>query len=137
MKTILENPVEMIRQGAPRIIRSDKELERYTDVLFELTSLTKPSVAEIETINLLSLLIEKYESERFPLQAGSPIEVLKFLMEQNGLQQRDLRDALGSESHVSLILSGKRNLTVPHVQRLSRRFGVPASVFLETVADAA
>jgi len=137
MRAILENPVEMIKQGAPRIIRSDKELERYTDVLFELTSLTKPTVAEIETINLLSLLVEKYESERFPLQASSPIEVLKFLMEQNGLQQRDLTDELGSESNVSLILSGKRNLTVSHVQRLGRRFGIPASVFLENVADAA
>jgi HTH-type transcriptional regulator / antitoxin HigA len=137
MKAILENPVEMIRQGAPRIIRSDKQLERYTDVLFELTSLTKPTVAEIETINLLSLLIDKYESERFPIQASSPIEVLNFLMEQNGLQQRDLMEELGSESNVSLILSGKRNLTLPHMQRLSRRFGVPASVFLESVADAA
>ena len=71
------------------------------------------------------------------MQGSSPIEVLKFLMEQNGLQQQDLTGELGSESNVSLILSGKRNLTVPHVQRLSRRFGVPASLFLESVADAA
>ena len=70
------------------------------------------------------------------MQGSSPIEVLKFLMEQNGLQQQDLTGELGRESNVSLILSGKRNLTVPHVQRLSRRFGVPASLFLESVADA-
>jgi HTH-type transcriptional regulator/antitoxin HigA len=104
MKAMLENPVEMIKQGALRIIRSDKELERYTDALFELTALAKPTVAEIETINLLSLLIDKYESERFLLQASSPIEILKFLMEQNGLQQRDLTEELGSVSNVSLIL---------------------------------
>jgi len=137
MKKVFANPVEMIERGAPRLIRSDKELERYTDALFELTALAKPSVAEIEAINLLSLLIDKYESERFAIAAASPIEVLKFLMEQNGLQQRDLMGELGSESNVSLILSGKRNLTLSHVQRLSKRFGVSPSVFLESLATAA
>ena len=137
MKKVFANPVEMIERGAPRLIRSDKELERYTDALFELTALAKPSVAEIEAINLLSLLIDKYESERFAIAAASPIEVLKFLMEQNGLQQRDLLGELGSESNVSLILSGKRNLTLSHVQRLSKRFGVSPSVFLESLATAA
>jgi HTH-type transcriptional regulator/antitoxin HigA len=137
MKTTLADPVRMMELGAPRLIRSDAELERYTEALFELTALAKPTAAQMEAINLLSLLVEKYEAERFPMAASSPIEVLKFLMEQNGLQQRDLMEELGSESNVSLILSGKRNLTVPHVQRLSRRFGVPASVFLEGVARAA
>jgi HTH-type transcriptional regulator/antitoxin HigA len=137
MKTTFADPVRMMELGAPRLIRSDAELERYTEALFELTALAAPTVAQMEAINLLSLLVEKYEAERFPMAASSPIEVLKFLMEQNGLQQRDLKEELGSESNVSLILSGKRNLTVPHVQRLSRRFGVPASVFLEGVAKAA
>jgi HTH-type transcriptional regulator / antitoxin HigA len=137
MKKILANPVEMIERGAPRLIRSDKELERYTEALFELTALAKPTVAEIEAIELLSLLVETYEAERFRIAASSPIEVLKFLMDQNGLQQRDLVSELGSESNVSLILSGKRNLTLAHVQRLGRRFGVPGSVFLESMADAA
>lgn len=137
MKRTLANPVEMIERGAPRLIRSDKELERYTEVLFELTALEKPTVSEIEAINLLSLLVEKYESERFAVPAASPIEVLRFLMEQNGLQQRDLAQDIGSESNVSLILSGKRNLTIPHIRKLSRRFGVPVAVFLESVATAA
>ena len=121
MKTTFADPVRMMELGAPRLIRTDEELERYTEALFQLTALEEPTVAEMEAINLLS----------------SPVEVLKFLMEHNGLQQRDLMPELGSESNVSLILSGKRNLTVPHVQRLSRRFGVPASVFLESVATAA
>jgi len=137
MKTTFADPVRMMELGAPRLIRSDAELEWYTEALFQLTALEEPTVAEMEAINLLSLLVEKYEAERFPIAASSPIEVLKFLMEQNRLQQRDLMEELGSESNVSLILSGKRNLTVPHVQRLSRRFGVPASVFLESVATAA
>ncbi len=137
MKKTLANPVKMIELGAPRLIRSDAELERYTEALFELTALAKPNATEMDAINLLSLLVETYEAGRFPIEASSPIEVLRFLMEQNGLQQRDLMEDLGSESNVSLILKGKRNLTVQHIQRLSRRFGVPVSVFMETRPEAA
>jgi HTH-type transcriptional regulator/antitoxin HigA len=137
MKKKLADPVKMIESGAPRLIRSDAELERYTEVLFELTSLPKPTIAQLETINLLSLLVETYEAQRFPLEGSSPIEVLRFLMEQNGLQQRDLVAELGRESNISLILAGKRNLTIPHIQKLSRRFGVPVSVFVESAAQAA
>ena len=137
MKKKLADPVKMIELGAPRLIRSDAELERYTDALFDLTALARPTAAQMEAINLLSLLVETYESQRFAVGSSSPIEVLRFLMEQNALQQRDLAHELGSESNVSLILSGKRNLTVPHLQKLSRRFGIPASVFLESRLEAA
>ena len=51
-------------------------------------------------------------------------------MDQHGLTQQDLRPEIGSESLVSLVLSGKRNLTVAHMRALARRFGVPAAVFL-------
>jgi len=137
MKATLANPVTMIARGAPRLIRSDRELERYTDTLFELTAKAKPSAAEVDAINLLSLLVEKYESERFRIEASEPREVLRFLIEQNGLLQRDVAAELGSESNASLILSGKRKLTLTHMQKLSRRFGVPVTVFLETMASAA
>jgi len=126
----MADPVVMIAQGAPRLIRSDAELERYTQVLFRLTAKAKPTKAEIEAIDLLSLLIETYEAARYPVPEAEPREVLRFLMEQNGLSQRDLAGEIGSESLVSLILSGKRNLTVTHIKALAERFGVPASVFL-------
>ncbi|MES2393659.1 MAG: helix-turn-helix domain-containing protein [Acidobacteriota bacterium] len=137
MKTKFANPVEMIRRGAPRLIRNDDELEHYTEALFELTAIEEPSAVEIDAINLLSLLVETYEARRYSIEAASPLEVLRFLMDQNGLEQRDLTNELGSPSNVSLILAGKRNLTLSHIQRLSARFGVPAAAFVERVATAA
>jgi len=125
----LADPVEMVKQGAPRVIRNDAELKEYTDALFHLTAKTKPSRAELDAIELLSLLIERYE-ERYAIPEVSPVEVLKFLMEQNGLTQRDLCPEIGSESLVSLILAGKRNLTVLHMHALAKRFRVPAAVFM-------
>jgi HTH-type transcriptional regulator/antitoxin HigA len=129
----LANPVEMVKRGAPRVIRNDAELKQYTDALFLLTEKNRPSRAERDAIDLLSLLVERYESERYALPDASPIDVLRFLMDQHGLTHRDLRSELGSESLVSLILSGKRNLTVPHMHALAKRFHVPAAVFIRAV----
>jgi HTH-type transcriptional regulator/antitoxin HigA len=128
--TRLADPVEMVKRGAPRVIRNDAELKEYTDALFELTSKSKPNRAEQDAIELLSLLIERYESERYVLPDASPLQVLRFLIDQHGLTQQDLRAEIGSESLVSLVLSGKRNLTIAHMRALARRFGVPAAVFL-------
>ncbi len=129
MSTALANPAEMIRQGAPRLIHSDEELAKYTEELFKLTAKSRPTSAEEEAIELLTLLIERYESERYPVPDADPIDVLRFLLEQNGLSQRDIALELGSESTVSLVLSGKRQLNRDHIARLSRRFHVSPSVF--------
>jgi HTH-type transcriptional regulator/antitoxin HigA len=66
MSRTLANPAEMIRGGAPRLIRNDAELAEYTQALFDLTAKPDPSPDEEEAIELMTLLVERYESERFP-----------------------------------------------------------------------
>jgi HTH-type transcriptional regulator/antitoxin HigA len=129
MSTALANPTEMIRQGAPRLIHSDQELAKYTEELFKLTAKSRPTSAEEEAIELLTLLIERYESQRYPVPDADPVEVVRFLLERNGLTQRDIAAELGSEGTVSLVLAGKRRLNRDHIARLSRRFHVSPSVF--------
>jgi HTH-type transcriptional regulator/antitoxin HigA len=131
MATVLANPAEMIERGAPHVIHNDEELEVYTKALFSLTSIDHPNTAQAQAIELLSLLIEHYESQRYPIPAADPVTVLRFLMDQNGLSQRDIvQDIGGSESLVSMIMNGQRNLTVDHIRKLSARFHVSASVFI-------
>jgi HTH-type transcriptional regulator/antitoxin HigA len=132
MSTVLANPAEMIRQGAPHLIHSDEELAEYTEALFDLTAKATPSPEEEEAIELLTLLIERYEMERYPVPDAGPIDVLRFLLDQNGLSQRDIAEDLGSESTVSLVLSGKRLLNRDHIMRLSQRFHVSPAVFFGT-----
>jgi HTH-type transcriptional regulator / antitoxin HigA len=129
MSTALANPAEMIRRGAPRLIHSDEELARYTEALFKLTAKSRRAPEDEEAIDLLTLLIERYEAERYPVPDADPIDVLRFLLDQNGLSQRDIATELGSESTVSLVLSGKRRLNRDHIARLSGRFHVSPSVF--------
>lgn len=126
---LADNPAALIQQGAPRRIHSDEELERYTEALFTLTAKNKPNKAERETIDLLTLLVEDYES-RFAIPKASPVEVLHYLIEKTGLRQQDLQPELGSTSNISMILSGKRNLTLGNASALAARFGMDIRAFL-------
>jgi HTH-type transcriptional regulator/antitoxin HigA len=130
MSTVLANPAEMIAHGAPRVIHNDKELEAYTDALFRLTALDNPSRAEMEAIELLTLLVERYEQEHYPIPAADPASVVRLLIEKQNLTQRDLIPQFGSESAVSMFMTGQRNLTLGQVRKLSARFKLPADVFI-------
>jgi HTH-type transcriptional regulator/antitoxin HigA len=136
MSTVLANPVEMIAKGAPRVIHNDDELEVYTEALFQLTALENPSSDETEAIELLTLLVERYEQEHYPIPAADPVSVVRFLIEKQNLAQRDLIHEFGTESAVSMFLNGQRNLTVEQVRRLSTRFKLPADLFISMALGA-
>jgi HTH-type transcriptional regulator / antitoxin HigA len=130
MSTVLANPAKMIAHGAPHVIHNDAELEVYTDALFRLTALENPSSSEIEAIELLTLLVERYEQERYSVPKADPVSVVRLLVEHQNLTQRDLIPQFGSESAVSMFMTGQRNLTLEQVRKLSARFKLPADVFI-------
>ena len=78
----------------------------------------------------LSILIEHYEEEHFPMKDTDSLEVVKFLMEQNGLKQKDLVGILGGKSTVSEILNGKRPLNLNHIRILADQFHVKPATFV-------
>jgi HTH-type transcriptional regulator/antitoxin HigA len=119
----------MIERGAPHLIRNEEQLEAYTKALYRLTSEPRPTKSQVEAIELLTLLVECYEEERYALPAASPADVLRFLLSQHGLKQRDIAADLGGESVVSEVLSGKRKLNAAHIEQLSKRFNVSPAVF--------
>lgn len=131
MAAALANPSEMIQRGAPHLIHSDEELERYTSMLFQLSEIAHPSFFDLEAIELLGTLIEKYECERFPIPPAPAVDVVRFLMDQNQLSQRDLVNEFGSEPQVSMFLNGHRQLSVEQIRRLSHRFHVGPSAFMQ------
>lgn len=130
MSTLLANPAEMIAHGAPRVIHNEEELEAYTEALFQLTALQNPSTAEAAAIELLTLLVESYERAQYPVPVADPVSVVQFLMQQQGLAQRDLVTEFGTESAVSMFLAGQRRLTIKQLQNLSLRFKLPADAFI-------
>lgn len=130
MSTVLADPAKMIAKGAPHVIHNDEELEAYTSALFQLTALENPSRSEAEAIELLTLLIERYEETHYPVPAADAVSVVRFLLEHQNLTQRDLIPQFGSESAVSMFLARQRKLTLDQVRKLSARFKLPADVFV-------
>jgi HTH-type transcriptional regulator / antitoxin HigA len=130
--TLLANPGKMIAKGAPHVIHNDEELEAYTDALFRLTGVAHPSGSEREAIELLTLLIERYEETHYSIPAADAVSVVRLLLEQQGLTQRDLMPEFGSESGVSMFLTKRRKLTPQQVRKLSARFKLPADAFIQS-----
>jgi HTH-type transcriptional regulator/antitoxin HigA len=133
---LTNNPAKMIAKGAPHVIHNDKELENYTEALFKLTALEKPSPSEMDAIELLSLLIERYEDEYWPITDVDPVSVVRYLMEKGNLTQRDLIPQFGTESAVSMFLHGQRNLSLEQIRKLSERFKLSADVFISRAVAA-
>jgi HTH-type transcriptional regulator/antitoxin HigA len=135
--TVLANPAKMIAKGAPHVIHNDKELEAYTEALFNLTALENPSPSEMDAIELLSLLVERYEDEHWPITEVDPVSVVRYLIEKGNLTQRDLIPEFGTESAVSMFLSGQRNLSLEQIRKLSERFKLSADVFISAAGAGA
>ena len=120
----------LLRKVPPKVIRTEKENEAYTQVLYELDQRSKTlTPAEQDLAQLLTLLIEDFEEKRYRLPRAKPLEVLRFLMQQHGLLQKDLADVFGTPSIVSEVLHGKRELNKEHIARLSARFHVSPELF--------
>jgi antitoxin component HigA of HigAB toxin-antitoxin module len=121
----------MIRRGAPRLIHSREEFAEYTRALLSLTAKPKPTAAEQEAINLLTLLIGHYETVRYPIPKGSPVEVLRQLLKRNGLLQSALTPEFGCSAVTSQVMRGDRQFTRSHIARLSKRFNVSPAAFFD------
>ena len=78
-----------------------------------------------DELDVLMLLVEKYEEEHYPIPPSDPIEAIKFLMEQKALTRKDLEPYLGTRARVSEVLNKKRNLTLPMIKRLHEGLNIP------------
>ena len=118
--------------GMPDPITSDKQNELYTRCLFKLEKSGSLSKIEEKVAEVLTVLIEAYESRHHEIPDASPLEVLEALIDANRLKQKDLAPIFGSESIVSEVLNGRRELNLKHIKGLSKKFHVSPAVFIAT-----
>jgi len=100
-------------------------LERL-EVIFD----TPIDTIEGDEAEILSLMIENYENEHYPIEAPDPIEAIKIRMEELNLRQKDLVGVIGGKSRVSEILSRKKKLTVEMIRELEQKLQISASVLV-------
>ena len=121
--------INLLARTLPHVIHTATENERCIAALEELDSRDDLSAEEERMAELLTLIIEDFENRTYALAPASPIEIIRHLMESNGLRQADMTDVFGSASIASEVLSGKRDLAKRHIEKLSLRFNVSPGLF--------
>lgn len=111
-------------------IKNEKD---YLNALAKLELIfdAKKGTKEGDELEILSILIDKYENDTFPIGFPDPIEAIKFRMEQMGLKQKDLAEVVGFKSRVSEILNKKRKLTLEMIRNLNLKLHIPTEVLIQ------
>lgn len=97
------------------MIKNEAQYEAACKRVYEIMNAwwksTVPGSTEADEIELLSILIEKYERENFPVAPPDPIEAIKFRMDQMNLKQKDIAPLFGGKTRISEVLNKKRPLS--------------------------
>lgn len=121
-----------MQQAIARVLRSDEELDealKEVDRLWDAVLGTE----DHDRLELLMVLVEDYENRHYPIGPPDPIEAIKFRMEQQGLNRKELASLLGTRGRVSEILNGKRGLSLSMIRALSSRLHIPAEVLIQPI----
>jgi HTH-type transcriptional regulator/antitoxin HigA len=112
-----------------KILRTEAEYYKACERIYQLIhssdNAIDPKSSEGEEMELLSLLVEKYEQENHAMGVPNPIEAIKFRMDQMNLKQVDIAPLFGGKTRVSEVLNGKRPLTLKMITLLNRYLGIP------------
>jgi HTH-type transcriptional regulator/antitoxin HigA len=116
------------------VIENERDLKAAQALVAALGQSRKAS--DIARLRAQALLLEAYESARWPTAPVSPTELIRYAMAQHGLTPQDMAPILGTRSRVSEVLNGKRPLTLAMIRRLHERLGLPTDLLIAEHADA-
>ena len=111
-------------------IKTNNDYEKALEKLENIFD-AKMGTKEGDKLEILTILIEKYEKENFPIDMPDPIEAIKFRMEQLGMKPKDLAEIVGFKSRVSEILNRKRKLTIDMIRNLNQKLNIPSEVLIQ------
>ncbi|MHA4737130.1 helix-turn-helix domain-containing protein [Dyadobacter sp. MSC1_007] len=110
-------------------ISSEKTYREYLAIIDSLVDCAENSPEE-ELLELVSILVENYESRHYPIEAPDPLEAIKIRMEEQGLKRKDMVSYFGSASRVSEVLNRKRPLTLEMMRKIHIGLGISAETLL-------
>lgn len=111
-------------------IRNEKDYQKALDRLEEIFD-AELGTEEGDELEILSILIDRFENENFPIGMPDPIEAIKFRMEQMGMKPKDLAEVVGFKSRVSEILNKKRKLSLNMIRKLNATLHIPTEVLIQ------
>jgi HTH-type transcriptional regulator / antitoxin HigA len=121
----------LLTKVLPRVIETEEDNKKFLEILHELMRKGEKRTAEETSLaKLLARLIQDFEQRFYQMPTATPREVLRELMNANGLKQVDLVPVLGTKGVVSEILSGKRQISKAQAKALAKRFNISTDAFL-------
>jgi HTH-type transcriptional regulator/antitoxin HigA len=113
-------------------IRSERHYKAMTEFMNDLLDAIggRESHPLAGLLEVVTLFVRNYEEHHVEIPDASPAEVLRFLMDQKDICQVDLADLFGSQSNVSEVLNGKREINTRQARALAKRFGVSPAAFI-------
>ena len=131
----IQNMIKLMQQKFKTMtIKPIKTKKNYQQALDRLEMIfdSKKNSAEGDELEVLGILIEKYENENFPVDFPNPVEAIKFRMEQMGYTQSDLAKIIGLKSRSSEILNKKRKLSLEMIRQLHDKLKIPTEVLIRS-----
>jgi len=117
------------------MLRPIKNKAQYEDALARVYDLMqkniKPESKDSDELEVLSILVKEYELEHYPMSKPSPLEAIKFRLEQMGMSEAELAHILGYRSRKSEILSDIRKLSLAMIRKLNEILHIPAEVLIQ------
>ncbi|MBA3240043.1 MAG: transcriptional regulator [Acidobacteria bacterium] len=121
----------LLAQTVPAVIKTEEENERMLGEIEQLIDKGEGMTPEeVTLLELMSRLVEDFESEAYPVADATPHQVLRHLLESNDLKQADLVPIFGSRGYTSDIVNGKRGISKEHAKALGEFFHVSPSLFI-------
>ena len=112
-----------------KVLKTEKDYNNATNRLMEIFN-AEQGTPKGDEMELLTVLVKDYDDKHYVLPQVSPLEAIRYKMEERGIKAKDLEQIIGSKGHVSSILSGRRELTLKIAQKLKDYFQLPAEMFL-------
>jgi len=122
----------LLAQRLPTVIRTEEENEEMLAAIWELMKKgeDKLSAEELALLELMSVLVERFEEEHYPIPDSPPHRILQHLMESRNAKQADLVPILGGRGRVSELVNGKRAISKAQAKALADFFHVSVELFL-------
>ena len=113
-----------------KLIETEDEYDRFLTVAERLTFKQEQTPEESALYDLVTMLVETYEAQHYPIERSSPVEVLEHIIESSGIDRSELVGIFGSDESLNRVLAGRDLINSTQAQALAQRFKISPQIFL-------
>jgi HTH-type transcriptional regulator / antitoxin HigA len=123
---------QLVAEVMPKVIETEQEYEQFLAVAERLTFKQDRSPEESALYDLVTMLVETYESQHYSIDKSSPTEVLEHIIESSGIDVTDLTEIFGSIETLDRVLAGQELINISQARALADRFKLSPQIFLNS-----